>query len=192
MSHDVRVLERMTKEEIGVNSIIVVAVILLCVATHLLARWVSARWPIAVPNSGSTMRPTMGKRLRYVIGIFCLFFGGIWCIGLFFARVDPPEVGSANMSAVIAAGIVAAGINLIGKGMVAGSQNENKKKSIVLGLALAAWLSISAGLAAWHRTILHIRKTRAGEAVKRIQKEVLKPSSEPLLSAPVGLPDGMP
>ena len=161
-----------------VIGIIAVAVVLLSVAIHFLARFMSARWPIAVPNAEQQpTRPAMGRGLRYALGVLCISFGGLWCVGLFFSRVDPPEVGSANMAAVIAAGIVAAGINLIGKGIIAGSENEEKRKNIVIGLSFATWLSISVGLAAWRQAILHIRKTRAEEAIKRIQKEQLEQSA---------------
>lgn len=181
----------MTKDGIVVIGVIAVAVVLLGMASHFLARFVSARWPISVPNAEQQpTRSTMGRGLQYALGVLCLSFGGLWCVGLFFSRVDPPEVSSANMAAVIAAGIVAAGINLIGKGIVAGSQNEEKRQSIVLGLALATWLGISVGLAAWHQTILHIRKTRAEEAIKRMQEEQLEQSAAPLPSAPAGPSEG--
>ena len=181
----------MTKDGILAIGIIAVSVVLLGVAIHSLARFVSVRWPIGVPNAEQLPTgPRMGKRLRLALGILCLSFGGLWCLGLFWSRVDPPEVASANTAAVIAAGIMAAGINLFGKAIVTGSQNQEKNENIVVVLAFATWMGISVGLAAWHQMILHIRMTRAEEAIRRTQKEQLEQSAAPLPSAPAGPSEG--
>ena len=177
----------MHKDGILVIGIIIVIVILLCVAIHFLARFVSARRSIAVEPiivrqiEQHATSPKLGKGLQLTIGVFCFSFGGLWCMGLFLMRVDPPEVAMANAAAVIAAGIVALGIKLIGKAMIAGSTNEGKRKVILLGFVFVVWLGLPLCLAAWHQIILRVRETQAKEMFQRMQKE----RREPLPSAPL-------
>ncbi|NLB56368.1 MAG: hypothetical protein GX811_11510 [Lentisphaerae bacterium] len=113
----------------------------------------------------------MKRLLKIGGGTLCLGFGGFLCLALFAIRVDPPQVGRVNTMIAIAAGIVALGVNLIGKAIVAGSANDEKKKVIVFVLSFATWLGISIGLVTWHQVILHIRKTRATGNIEQEWRE---------------------
>lgn len=118
----------------------------------------------------------MKRWIKIGAGVFCTGLGGLWCLGLFIARVDPPEVSRVNMVIAIAAGILAFGINLLGQAVVSRSEHVQNRKNLVFGVSFAVWLIVSIGLLSWHQMVLHVRKTRAEEAIRRIKQEKLEPT----------------
>jgi hypothetical protein len=126
----------------------------------------------------------MKKWIKIAGGVLLMGFGGLWCLGLLIARVDPPEVARVNGVIAIAAGILALGVNLFGKGILSNSKREAEWSFRVFGLSFAVWLLVSIGLVSWHQFILHVRKTRAHEAMERIEQQMLEqPDGEPTQEA---------
>ena len=90
-----------------------------------------------------TPRTLLGAWRYAIVGIFCLGLGGMRSLGLFAARVDPPEVENANLAAatalkqVVDVPVMFVGQNMDPLGAEAILQNE-QADIIAMGRALLA------------------------------------------------------